>query len=88
MPIQLKYTISIPKIYKRKYEDIGMLFYVEGMIRAVPTCSVKQALYLYFELIKAEDFNIDTAIVTISQLRAELIEKNYHAITEKTCSHT
>ena len=67
----------IPKLYRRKYEDIGMLFFVEGQISIIPTITIKQALFNYFKYIKADDFDIKCAEVTLSRLRAEFIDLNY-----------
>jgi len=83
MPKEKSYTISIPRIYKRKYEDMGMFFYIEGQLKIVPTCTVEQALHSYFCFIGVDDYNIESAIVTFSKMRSELIDMRYNEITKK-----
>ena len=84
MPCEKEYTKLIPRIYKRKYEDIGMFFYVEGQLRIVRTITVEQSLYSYFLFIGVKEFNIESAIVTISQMRVEFLEAERHETTKKT----
>jgi hypothetical protein len=64
----------IPKIYRRKYEDIAMYFFVEGQRQIVPAVTIEQALYNFFRFAQDEDFNIESAIVTFQRLRGEYYE--------------
>jgi hypothetical protein len=68
---------TIPKLYRRKYEDLGMLFFVEGQLTVIQTITVKQALYNYFKFINADNFDIKCAEVTLSRMRAEFIDLKY-----------
>lgn len=85
MPKEKTYTVNIAKIYKRKFEDMGMFFYVEGQLRIVPACTIEQALCSFFKFIEVDDYNLESAIVTFSQMRGEMIDLKYD---EKVTSHT
>jgi hypothetical protein len=67
----------IPKIYRRNYEDIGMFFFVEAQKQIIPAITVCQAINNYHKFIGVEDFDCNSAIVTLSRMRAELIDFNY-----------
>ncbi|MBE3086409.1 MAG: hypothetical protein IMZ64_09365 [Bacteroidetes bacterium] len=85
MPREKTYQKLIPKIYRRKFEDIAMLFYVDGQRDIVPAISVEKALYNYFKHIGEEDFNIETSLTTYSRLKKELIDndRNDTTLSEK-----
>jgi hypothetical protein len=68
------YEKLIPRIYKRKYEDMGMYFFVSGQRSIVPAISVEKALINYFRYIGEEDYNIESAIVTFFRLQKEYYE--------------
>jgi hypothetical protein len=87
MPKEKEYTKLIPKIYKRKYEDIGMFFYVEAQLRIFPAMTVEQSIKSYFCFIKVNDYNMESAIMTFSRLRGEYIDLKYNEVTKKNC-HT
>lgn len=88
MPKEKSYTASISRIYKRKFEDIGMFFWIEGQLKVVPTCTVEQALNLYFCFIGVDDYNLESAVVTFSQMRSEFIDLKYNEVTEKAGCHS
>jgi hypothetical protein len=64
----------IPKIYRRKFEDISMLFYVMGQRDIMPAISIEKAMYNYFRRIRDEDFNIESALATFGKLQKEYYE--------------
>ena len=72
----------IPKIYRRKYEDLGMFFWIEGQLRVVPTCTIEQALCSYFCFIGVDDYNLESAVVTFSRMRSEYIDMKFNEITK------
>lgn len=74
MPRVKSYIGVIPKIYRRKYEDIGMFFFVEGIRRVVPTVSIEQALCHYFSHIGVDNYNLDSAMVTYTRMKREFYE--------------
>jgi len=88
MPKEKEHTKIIPRIYKRKYEDIGMFFYIEGQLKIVPTCTVEQSLCSYFRFVGIENYNLESAVVTFSKMRSEYIDLKYDEVTQKTLSHT
>lgn len=78
MPKEKEITKIIPNIYKRKYEDLGMFFFVEGQKSIVPTIKITQAIRKYFEFIgEQENEDIECAMVTFSRMRAEFIDLKY-----------
>lgn len=85
MPTESDYAKCIPKLYRRKYEDIAMLFFVEGQKSVVPTITIEQALYNFAKFTKIDDFDVKSASVTLSRLRAEFIDLNYGKATETDC---
>ena len=68
----------IPKLYRRKYEDIALLFFVDGQRAIIPAITVEKAIYNYFKFINEEDFNIESAMTTYQRLKIE-----YYASTKK-----
>jgi hypothetical protein len=83
MPKEKAFTQSIPRIYKRRYEDVGMFFWIEAQLKIVPTITIEQALCSYFCFIGTEDYNLESAIVTFSNMRSEYIDLKYNEITQK-----
>ena len=72
------YTKIIPRLYRRKYEDIAMLYYVEGQRDIMPAVTIEKALYNFFRNIGEEDFNIESAMTTYQRLK-----KDFYASTKK-----
>lgn len=70
MPRFKDYTISIPAIYKRKYEDIAMFFWVEGIRSKIPACTIEQAIYEFFKYI-GEEGNIESALSCYTRLKRD-----------------
>ena len=82
MPAETTFAKAIPKLYKRKYEDIAMLFFVEGQKQIIPTITADQALTNFFRFAGVEGFDIACAKVLLSRLRAEFIDLNYETTKE------
>lgn len=82
MPKSTVIECIIAKIYRRKYEDIGMFFFVNGIRSVVPSVSITQAIYLYYEFIKFEDYNIESAKTIFSRMQSEFIDLNYENTTK------
>jgi hypothetical protein len=68
------YEKLIPRIYKRKYEELGMYFFACGQRSVLPAISVEKALTNYFRFIGEEDYNMDSAMVTFFRLQKEYYE--------------
>lgn len=83
MPKQKESEKLIPKIYRRKFEDMAMLFFVEGQRKIIPAMTIEQGLYNFYQYIGEDEFNIESAIVIFSQLRAEFIDLKYNEFTKK-----
>ncbi len=64
----------IEKIYRRKYEDIAMLFFVDGQRSILPAITVEKAMYNFFRYIGEEDFNIESARTIYERLKREYNE--------------
>ena len=62
------------RIYRRKYEDIAMLFFVDGQRAIMPAITVEKALYNFFAFIGEEDFNIESKLQTYFLLKREFYE--------------
>jgi hypothetical protein len=74
MPKEKEYTINIHKIYKRKYEDLGMFFFVEGLRSVVPAVSIEHAILSYFKYLGIEDYNIESAMCNFTRMKKEFYE--------------
>jgi len=77
MPKEKDYSKVVPKIYKKNFYSIAMLFYVEGQKQIVPAVTIEQSLYSYAKLMGFDNFDVKSASVTLSRLRAEFIDLNY-----------
>jgi hypothetical protein len=66
----------IEKIYRRKYEDIAMLFFVDGQRSLLPAISVEKALYNYFRHIGEENYNMESALTIYGRLKKEYYESS------------
>ena len=79
MPKETIFEQTIPKLYRRKFEDISMLFWVEAQLKLVPTVTIEQSLTSYFKQIGVSDFDIACERVKLSKLRAEFIDVKYES---------
>ena len=74
MPKEKKYKSTIDAIYKRRYEDIGMFYFVEGQRHVVPMVTIEQAIENFFRYMGIRDFNADSAMTTYSRMKREFYE--------------
>jgi hypothetical protein len=65
---------TIPKLYRRKFEDTALLFYVEGQKDIIPAITVEKAILNFFRKIGEENYNLESAITTYSNLKKEYFE--------------
>ena len=72
-----KCTKLIPRIYKKKYEDIGMFFFVEGQKQIIPTITICQAIRNYYKFIGEQIYDENSSSVTLSRMRESFIDFNY-----------
>ena len=70
-------TKLIPRIYKKKYEDIGMFFFVEGQKQLIPTITIYQAIRNYYKFIGEQIYDENSSSVTLSRMREAFIDFNY-----------
>jgi hypothetical protein len=73
MPKTKNYTVSLPKIYRRKYEDIGMLFWIESRRQVIPATSVEQCIESFFDFIGVNG-NLESALSNYTRLKKEFHE--------------
>lgn len=73
MPKDKRYKGLIPRIHKRKYEDIGMFFWIEGQRKLVPAATVEQCILQFFDYIQ-EDGNIESSISLYTKMKHEYYE--------------
>ena len=76
MPKDKEYKLSIPKIYKKNYEDIGLLFWVYAQKRIMSGISIRQSIELYMDFadISKEDFSIETGMQIWQRLNADYLD--------------
>ena len=74
MPKERESEKLIPKIYRRKYEDISMLFFVMGQRSIMPAITIEKAMYNYYRFIGEPDFNIESSLSTFTDLQKEFYE--------------
>lgn len=64
----------IPKLYRRKFEDVALLFYVEGQKDIIPAVTIEKAIINFFRKIGEENYNLESAITTYSNLKKEFFQ--------------
>lgn len=64
----------IPKIYRRNYTDIAMLFFIDGQRSIMPAITVEKAMYNFFKFIGESDYNIESKLATYSLLKKEFYQ--------------
>jgi hypothetical protein len=74
MPKEKESEKVIHKIYRRKYEDIGMLFWIDAQRDLIPSISIERAMYNFFRHIKEENFNIESSMSNYQRLKKEFYE--------------
>ena len=74
MPKTKNIEKTIPKLYRRKFEDVALLFYVRGQVSIMPAVTIKKAIINFFREIGDEDYNLESAITTYMNLKKEYFE--------------
>jgi len=74
MPKEKKYKSTIAAIYKRRYEDIGMFYFIEGQRYVVPMVTIEQAIENFFRYMGIREFNADSAMTTYSRMKKEYFD--------------
>ena len=74
MPVIKHIEKTIPKLYRRKFEDTALLFYVEGQRDIMPAVTIEKAIINFFRKIGYEDYNLESAITTYSNLKKEYFD--------------
>lgn len=76
MPKEKSLIKSIPKIYKRNFESLGLFFWVEAQKQIVPTVTIAQAIHSYYAMLD-EEYDCEIAQVNFSRMRAEFINLKF-----------
>lgn len=76
MPKEKSLIKSIPKIYKRNFESLGLFFWVEAQKQIVPTVTIAQAIHSYYTML-GEEYDCEIAQVNFSRMRAEFINLKF-----------
>lgn len=76
MPKEKSLIKSIPKIYKRNFESLGLFFWVEAQKQIVPTVTIAQAIHSYYTMLN-EEYDCEIAQVNFSRMRAEFINLKF-----------
>ena len=68
-------TKLIPRIYQRNAENIMLFAWVNGQRKIVPAITTEQAIWSYFAFADIEDWDMECAIVTYSQMQKEFLKE-------------
>jgi len=74
MPKSKDCTKLIPRIYKRNAENLMLFAWVNALKKTVPTITIEQAIWSYFNFCDIDDWDIECARTTFSQLQKEFYE--------------
>ncbi len=64
----------IAKLYRRSFSDQSMFFFVMGQKSVLAAMTTEKALYNYFRFMGIDEFNIESAMTTITRMQRELFE--------------
>lgn len=75
MPVQSGIEKKIPSLYKRTALTQLMFGFVMGARAALPTMTVKEAIYEFMKIfdLDDDDFNCDSAAVIFDRMQKDLI---------------
>ena len=79
MSIQKRGTGLIPKLYRAKLEDIGLLFWVDGQRSLIPTMTIGQAIDRFIEYVGNEELDPSTLETAYHRMR------KYYFESKRTC---
>ena len=74
MPKEKELLQGIPRIYKRRYEDIAMFWYVRAQRSILPALSVEKCIENFYKEIGILNFNCESVRVTYQQMQNEYYE--------------
>lgn len=74
MPKTTESDKLIPKLYRRKYQDLGLLFFVEGQKAIIPAIPTVKAIENYYRYIGESDYDIQCTLVLLTRLKHEYFE--------------
>lgn len=83
MPREKSLIKTIPKIYKRNFENIGLFFWVEAQKQVVPAITIAQSIRSYYNMLD-EEFDSEIAQVNFSKMRSEFVDLKYRKHCEAT----
>lgn len=63
----------IPKIYKRNSEEVALLFWVLAQRSLLPSMSIKESIYRFFEYTNITTWDIDCALVVFNNLQNDFL---------------
>lgn len=64
----------IPKIYRRKYSDIGMFFYVEAQKGIMPAITTVKAIENYHRYVGEDDYDIQCCLTVLGRMKQEFFD--------------
>ena len=74
MPKVIDSDKLIPKIYRRKYTDIGLFFYVEAQKGIMPAIPTSKAIENFYRYICEDDYDEQCARTTFDRMKREFYE--------------
>ena len=74
MPITKGPDKLIPKLYRRKYDDLGLYFFTEGQRTIMPAITLTKAIENYYRYIGEDDFDIQCAMTVIGKMKHEFFD--------------
>jgi len=75
MPKRKECTKLIPRIYQRNAENLLLFGWVNAQRKIVPTITTEQAIWSYFEFADIDDWDMECAISTYSQMQKEFLKE-------------
>lgn len=81
--LERKSTKLIPRIYKKSAENLMLFTWVTALRQTIPTISVDQAIYKYFDYTGIDDWDIECARMTYFR-----IQKEYYQDCKSECHET
>lgn len=64
----------IPKIYRRKYSDLGMYFYVRGQKDIMPAVPLVKAIENYYKSVREDDYDLQGSLTELTRMNHEFYE--------------
>lgn len=74
MPKEKSCTQLVPRIYKINAENILLFSWVNAQKKLVPTVTLEQAIWSYFQFFSIDNWDIESAMATFGRLQKEYYE--------------